>query len=65
MEAVLNQTRQDLLQAKQPLSDSARKSQMALAAETLYEDYKSDQELTGFMSLDFEDLHGIEVKSGS
>ena len=57
IEAALTQIRQDYLQVKQPLSEAERKRQMALAAETLYADYTTDQELTAFTSLDAEDFH--------
>ncbi len=41
----------------QLMREQEEKSQMTTAADTLYEDYKTDKELTQFTNLDFENFY--------
>jgi hypothetical protein len=57
IEAVLQQLRADLERTSEPKSLSARKNEMAAAANALQADYAAGGELTAFTALDAEDFH--------
>lgn len=59
IEAASHLMREEMQEAKQPLSDVEKKRRMALAAEALLPDYATDEELTAFTALDGEGISSI------